>query len=161
MNYGDIRQVFSIWICMNMECNSLSHIHLTKDDKLEAYDWKGNIALLNIVLIGITNDIPKRVEKYELHRLIGTLFSNELNIQEKLDIIEQEYNIPVNKEFREDVNIMCNLSTGIEERAAEKAIEETNEKFIMRMYKKGYTLEQIVDVVEMNIEVVKEIINKN
>lgn len=165
MNYGDIRQVFSIWICMNMECNSLSHIHLTKDDKLEVYDWKGNIALLNIVLIGITNDIPKRVEKYELHRLIGTLFSNELNIQEKLDIIEQEYNIPVNKEFREDVNIMCNLSTGIEERAAEKAaekaIEETNEKFIMRMYKKGYTLEQIVDVVEMNIEVVKEIINKN
>ena len=116
-------------------------------------------------MIGITNDIPKRVEKYELHRLIGTLFSNELNIQEKLDIIEQEYNIPVNKEFREDVNIMCNLSTGIEERAAEKAaekaIEETNEKFIMRMYKKGYTLEQIVDVVEMNIEVVKEIINKN
>ena len=165
MNYDDIRQVFSIWICMNMECNSLSHIHLTKDDKLEVYDWKGNIALLNIVLIGITNDIPKRVEKYELHRLIGTLFSNELNIQEKLDIIEQEYNIPVNKEFREDVNIMCNLSTGIEERAAEKAaekaIEETNEKFIMRMYKKGYTLEQIVDVVEMNIEVVKEIINKN
>ena len=60
---------------------------------------------------------------------------------------------------------MCNLSTGIEEsaaeKAAEKAIEETNEKFIMRMYKKGYTLEQIVDVVEMNIEVVKEIINKN
>ena len=161
MNYDDIRQVFSIWICMNMECNSLSHIHLTKDDKLEVYDWKGNIALLNIVLIGITNDIPKRVEKYELHRLIGTLFSNELNIQEKLDIIEREYNIPIDKEFREDVNIMCNLSTGIEERAAEKATEETNEKFIMRMYKKGYTLEQIVDVVEMNIEVVKEIINKN
>ena len=52
----------------------------------------------NIVLIGITNDIPKRVEKYELHRLIGTLFSNELNIQEKLDIIEREYNITIDKE---------------------------------------------------------------
>ena len=156
MNYDDIRQVFSIWICMNMECNSLSHIHLTKDDKLEVYDWKGNIALLNIVLIGITNDIPKRVEKYELHRLIGTLFSNELNIQEKLDIIEQEYNIPVNKEFREDVNIMCNLSTGIEERATEK----TSEKFILNMYKKGYTLDQIADVAETGVDEVEAIIKK-
>ena len=26
-NYDDIKQVFSIWICMNMDDNSLSHIH--------------------------------------------------------------------------------------------------------------------------------------
>ena len=30
-------------------------------------------------------------------------------------------NIPINQEFREDVRIMCNLSTGIEERATERA----------------------------------------
>ena len=69
-NYDDIKQVFSIWICMNMDCNSLSHIHLTKDEMLSPYDWKGNMDLLNIVLIGITNDIPDHEEKYEMHRLI-------------------------------------------------------------------------------------------
>ena len=27
-----IKRVYSIWVCMNMEENSLSHIHLVKDD---------------------------------------------------------------------------------------------------------------------------------
>ena len=41
---------------------------------------------LNIVLIGITNEIPEHDEKYEMHRLIGALLSSELKEQEKLDI---------------------------------------------------------------------------
>ena len=155
-NYDDIKQVFSIWICMNMDDNSLSHIHLTKDEMLKPYNWKGNLDLLNIVLIGITNEIPEHDEKYEMHRLIGALLSSELKEQEKLDIIEHEYNIPISQEFREDVRIMCNLSSGIEERATEK----TSEKFILNMYKKGYTLDQIADVAETGVDEVEAIIKK-
>ena len=159
-NYDDIKQVFSIWICMNMDGNSLSHIHLTKDEMLKPCNWKGNLDLLNIVLIGITNEIPKHDEKYEMHRLIGALLSSELKEQEKLDIIEHEYNIPISQEFREDVRIMCNLGTGIEERATEKATEQTSEKFILNMYKKGYTLDQIADVAETGVDEVEAIIKK-
>lgn len=163
-NYDDIKQVFSIWICMNMDDNSLSHIHLTKDELLKPCNWKGNLDLLNIVLIGITNEIPEHDEKYEMHRLIGALLSSELKEQEKLDIIEHEYNIPISQEFREDVKIMCNLSTGIEERATEratkKATEKTSEKFILNMYKKGHTLDQIADVAETGVDEVEAIIKK-
>lgn len=159
-NYDDIKQVFSIWICMNMDDNSLSHIHLTKDELLKPCNWKGNLDLLNIVLIGITNEIPEHDEKYEMHRLIGALLSSELKEQEKLDIIEHEYNIPISQEFREDVRIMCNLSTGIEERATERATEKTSEKFILNMYKKGYTLDQIADVAETGVDEVEAIIKK-
>ena len=163
-NYDDIKQVFSIWICMNMDDNSLSHTHLTKDEMLKPCNWKGNLDLLNIVLIGITNEIPEHDEKYEMHRLIGALLSSELKEQEKLDIIEHEYNIPISQEFREDVRIMCNLSTGIEERATEratkKATEKTSEKFILNMYKKGYTLDQIADVAETGVDEVEAIIKK-
>lgn len=159
-NYDDIKQVFSIWICMNMDDNSLSHIHLTKDELLKPCNWKGNLDLLNIVLIGITNEIPEHDEKYEMHRLIGALLSSELKEQEKLDIIEHEYNIPISQEFREDVRIMCNLSTGIEERATERATEKTSEKFILNMYKKGYTLDQIADVAETGVDEVESIIKK-
>ena len=163
-NYDDIKQVFSIWICMNMDDNSLSHIHLTKDEMLKPCNWKGNLDLLNIVLIGITNEIPEHDEKYEMHRLIGALLSSELKEQEKLDIIEHEYNIPISQEFREDVRIMCNLSTGIEERATEratkKATEKTSEKFILNMYKKGYTLDQMADVAETGEDEVEAIIKK-
>ena len=151
-NYDDIKQVFSIWICMNMDDNSLSHIHLTKDEMLKPYNWKGNLDLLNIVLIGITNEIPEHDEKYEMHRLIGALLSSELKEQEKLDIIEHEYNIPISQEFREDVSIMCNLSQGIEDKAIAK--------IVMNMYKIGYTPNQIADAVGVSVDEVEAIIKK-
>ena len=151
-NYDDIKQVFSIWICMNMDDNSLSHIHLTKDEILKPCNWKGNLDLLNIVLIGITNEIPEHDEKYEMHRLIGALLSSELKEQEKLDIIEHEYNIPISQEFREDVSIMCNLSQGIEDKAIAK--------IVMNMYKIGYTPNQIADAVGVSVDEVEAIIKK-
>lgn len=151
-NYDDIKQVFSIWICMNMDDNSLSHIHLTKDEMLKPCNWKGNLDLLNIVLIGITNEIPEHDEKYEMHRLIGALLSSELKEQEKLDIIEHEYNIPISQEFREDVSIMCNLSQGIEDKAIAK--------IVMNMYKIGYTPNQIADAVGVSVNEVEAIIKK-
>ena len=151
-NYDDIKQVFSIWICMNMDDNSLSHIHLTKDEMLKPCNWKGNLDLLNIVLIGITNEIPEHDDKYEMHRLIGALLSSELKEQEKLDIIEHEYNIPISQEFREDVSIMCNLSQGIEDKAIAK--------IVMNMYKIGYTPNQIADAVGVSVDEVEAIIKK-
>ncbi len=56
-----------------------------KDELLRPHDWKGNLDLLNIVMIGITNEIPEHDEDYELHRLIATLLSSELKEHEKLD----------------------------------------------------------------------------
>lgn len=145
---------------MNMDMNSMSYIHLMKEDIVNEYDWEGNIDLLNIVLLGVTNEVPKREERYELHRLISTLLSNEIEAEEKLNMIELEYQIPVSEELREEVNLMCNLSEGIEERAAEKTLRETNKKVITNMHRKGYTLEQIAEIVEIKPEEVEKIIEE-
>ena len=37
-SYDDIKRVYSIWVCMNMEENTMSHIHLTKEDIVGSYD---------------------------------------------------------------------------------------------------------------------------
>ena len=124
---------------------------------LRPHEWKGNLNLLNIVMIGITNDIPERDEDYELHRLIATLLSDNVKEQEKLKIIEQEYNIPIDREFREEVTTMCNLSDGIEERATEK----TKEAIIMNMYENDFGLEQISLATKKSIEEIEKIIEKN
>ena len=167
-NYDGIKQVFSIWICMNMDYNCLSHIHLTKDELLRPHEWKGNLDLLNIVMIGITNEIPEHDEDYELHRLIATLLSSDLKGHEKLEIIEHEYNIPVNTEIREEVRTMCNLSDGIEERAERRGelrgerrgTEKAREEVILSMYEKKYTLNQIADVMKMSVGAVEAVIDE-
>ena len=172
-NYDDIKQVFSIWVCMNMSKNSLSHFHIVKDEMLEPYDWKGNADLLNIVMLGVTNELPKHDEKYELHRLIGALLSDRLRENEKLDIIEKEYKIPLSNDFRKEVDTMCNLGQGIEDRVtaevtakvtAEVTAEVTAKKiidFVMKMHQKGYTLEQISEIAEKSVPEIEEIIDNN
>ena len=120
---------------------------------LEPYDWKGNTDLLNIVMIGVTNELREHDEKYELHRLIGALLSDRLRENEKFDIIEKEYKIPLSNDFRKEVDTMCNLGQGIEDRAIERVV--------MNMRKIGYTSEEIAKAVEMTIKEVELIIKKN
>ena len=167
-NYDDICRVYSIWICMNMDENSLNHIHLTNDSLLGSCQWNGKLDLLNIVLIGISNKLPEHDKQYELHRLLGAMFSKELTADEKLNIMGTEYEIPLEKEIRKDVSVMCNLSQGIWEQAETKGRAEgrtegrteTDARYILNMHKKGYTLAQIAEISEKSIEEVKAIIER-
>ena len=162
-NYDDIKQVYSIWFCMNMDHNSLCHISLTERELLGPCNWEGNLNLLNIVMVGITNDIPERDKKFELHLLISALLSSELPKQEKLDIIK-EYKIPIKEDIREEVNVMCNLSEDVWEKGMkngmEKCAETEREKFILNMNQKGYTLDQIAGATGVSSDEVKSVISK-
>ena len=160
-NYDDIKCVHTIWICMNMPENSLDYYQLANRKVLGSKKWEGKQDMINIVLIGLAKDLPEQKEEYELHRLLGALLSGELKEQKKLEIIEKEYNIPINDEIRKDVNVMCNLSLGIEERAAEKATEKTIESVVMKMYSNNFPLEQISIATDKSVEEIKMIIEKN
>ena len=102
--------------------------------------------------------------------------------------MKQEYDIPVDRHgIRDEVKIMCNLSEGVEEmgyakgeaagkaagRAEGEKIGEARGKvigrsegrseervdIILKMHKKGYTLEQIMDVTDMSESEIKAIID--
>ena len=114
--------------------------------------------LVNIVMIGLAEELPKHEEKYELHRLLGALLSQNLTANEKMEIIGNEYEIPMEKDFREDVSIMCNLSQKIKETGIEMGKQEMIIKMIIKMHNKGYPIAQIADVVEMTEEQIGDII---
>ena len=142
----------------------MDYIHLTKEGLINSYPWKGRLDLLNIVLIGLS-DLPPLDEKYELHRLLCALFSNELTLTQKLDIIETEYKIPLDQTLREDVNAMCNLGEGIRERALKDGIKTGiqlgEQKIILHMFQKGYTTTQIADIADLEELKIKTIIEEN
>ena len=169
-SYDDIKCVYSIWICMNMEENTMSHIHLTKEDMIGSYEWKGNLDLLNIIMIGLAKELPEHDETYELHRLLGALLSRELTVDEKLDIIGNEYDIPLEENFRKDMSTMCNLSQGVKEEGIaigrREGLEEGRREgyaegeagLIMTMYKNGLLPEQIASATDKTVEEIKTII---
>lgn len=165
-SYDDIKSVYSIWICMNMEENTMSHIHLTKEDLIGSYEWKGNLDLLNIIMIGLAKELPEHDETYELHRLLGALLSRELTVDEKLDIIGKEYDIPLEENFRKDMSTMCNLSQGVKEEGIaigrreglEEGRREGHAELITKMYKNGLSIEQIASATDKTVEEVRTII---
>ena len=169
-NYNDIKRVYSIWVCMNMSQNCMNYIHLTQESVVGTYQWKGDIDLANIVLIGLAEDLPEKEEKYELHRLLGALLSAKLDVNTKLDIIGNEFDIPLESDIRKDVNDMCNLSQGIKEQAYAEGTEngivkgvaigkrEGIAETIIKMYRKGYEPAQISDLLDMELDEIQEII---
>ena len=124
MNYNDIKRVFSIWICMGMKESSMNYVHLTNERLEGEYEWGNGLDLLNIVFIGLSDRLPEPKEGHELHRLLGTLLSGELAAEEKLKIIETEYNIEADTNITKGVSGMCNLSQGIREKGRKEGIAE-------------------------------------
>ena len=153
-NYNDIKRVYSIWVCMNMSQNCMNYIHFTQESVVGTYQWKGDIDLANIVLIGLAEDLPEKEEKYELHRLLGALLSAKLDVNTKVDIIGNEFDIPLESDIRKDVNDMCNLSQGIKEQAHAEGLAEA----VIKLSKKGYSAAQISDLLDMEVEKVQKII---
>ena len=181
-DYNNIKQVYSIWVCMNMPENSMSHIHLLKDDLIDKHNWHGNLDLLNIIMVGLSNNLPPHDDTYEMHRLLSALLSKDLTVNEKLDIIGNEYDIPVENNLREDVNVMCNLSQGIKEdgiaigeargiaigeargiaigeaQGEKRGIATAETKIVLNMHNNGLTPEQIATFTDKSIGDVKAII---
>ena len=148
----------------------MSHIHLTKEDMMGSQPWRGGLDLFHIVMIGIGKDLPGQEESYELHRFLGTIFSQKLAVEEKLHIMKTEYDISEEEDFRKDVNEMCNLGEGIMEEGIaigmEKgiAIGETKgisigeSRTIRSMHKNGFTAEQIAAAIDKDLEEVRVVL---
>ena len=149
-----------------MKENSLSHIHLTKEDLVGKYEWKGKLNLFNIIMIGLARELPENNEMYELHRLLVALLSGKLTVGEKLDIIENEYDINIENDLRKDVSNMCNLGYGLVEEGIARGIAEGRAEgraeeaagIILKMYNKGFTIEEIAETIDKDVEEVKAII---
>ena len=161
--YNKMKRVYSIWICMNMKENSLTQIYLTKKDIIGSHNWKGDLELLNIIMIGIAENLPEKGENYGLHRLLSALLSSDLEVEEKLNIIEKEYDIPIEDGIREEVEEMCNLSQGIKEKAFKGGYLDGREsgyaEVICMMYESGLPIEQIATIIKMSTDKVKELLN--
>ena len=144
------------------------NLHLTNEKLMgkTAIEKAGD--LIHIILLGLAKNLPLYTEENKLHRLLGALFTNELTIDEKISIIESEYNIEAENELRKDVRKVSGLGESLVESAAEEAWEEAWEqaweqskiKFIINMNEKGYTIEQIADVTEKSREEVEAVLEK-
>ena len=129
-NYNDVKKVYSIWICMNSPKyaeNTITSYNIQQKDIIGCFPKeKSRYDLLTVVMIRLPKGISE--EEYRLHRLLSTVFSPEMKYDEKKDIIEKEYDIPLEGDFERSVNVMCNLSEAVWAEGMEKGMEKGQEK---------------------------------
>ena len=83
-----------------------------------------------------------------------------LREEEKLDILKNEYHIPMEKSIREDVKVMCNLSEGIEERGIIKGRTELLKQLAQKKLAKGQSMEVIAEDLVEDVEVIRTIVDE-
>lgn len=104
--------------------NTLEWYHLGKESMIGNREWKGRTDLINIIMIGLTSEVPEYNEEHKLHRLLCTLFSAQLEAEEKIAIMENEYHIRMKETIREEIEEMCNLGRGVREEGIREGIRQ-------------------------------------
>lgn len=133
-NYDGIKKVYSVWLCMDVPENAeytITEYRMEPRFLYGEYRGKARYDLLSVITVCLGKD-GKETEGNKLHRLLTAILSGRLTVQEKKDILEQEYGFAMNREVDGRMTGMCNLSELIEERALERGIETGIERGIER-----------------------------
>ena len=123
--YGDLKKVYSIWICINVPSyleNTAAIYEMQERDLVGTLKRAGYYDLLAVIEINLSKEMAEEKEGFRLHRFLETIFSRTLLPEKKIDILEQEYGIPMTGQWREGMEQMCNLSEAIEEEGIRKGI---------------------------------------
>lgn len=134
-NYDDIKKVYSIWICVNVPrdiMNTITRFKMTQENVYGIIKRKMRYDLLETVLIGLGNNLSKG---NELHKLLETLLSDTLNVNQKKEILKNKFNIETTVKLEGELENMCNLSLSVLERGIEQGIEQGERRFITLLTK--------------------------
>ena len=122
--YGKIKKVYSIWVCMNPPKNrrntitqySIQEKHIIG----EAVEQVRNYDLMSAVMICLGDEDDKNYGG--LLKFLEVLLSEEKSPETKKEILETEFDVPMTQTLESEVRRMCNLSQGVMEKGVAKGI---------------------------------------
>lgn len=119
--YGKIKKVYSIWLCMDApdDRGGITRYRMQEEPEYgNILDEKENYDLQQIVMVYVAHaraDMENR-----LLNLLGELFVSEDDASRKKAELIEHYDIDLNDDEERLVSTMCNLSVGLYEKGMEK-----------------------------------------
>ncbi len=115
-HYENIKKVYSVWICMNVPDpwkNTITEYRIQESNRFgTAKEAREHYDILKTVMIGLGDEA---LREEQLLRLLNVLFSKEMVLSRKKDILSEEFDLPMTVNMEEGVEDMCNLGQGIRE----------------------------------------------
>ena len=113
--YGKIKKCVSIWLCedtADVRSDTINRYSFTEEClRGDFREEKKDYDLMTVVVLRL----GRKGEESEDNaiRLLSKMFSTNLSYEDKLDALQNEFQISVSKEMSEEVQSMCNLSAGV------------------------------------------------
>ncbi|HBK27844.1 MAG TPA: nuclease [Dialister sp.] len=180
--YGDIKKVYSIWLCMDTKDEESSITQYQMQETClwkEKHEEKANYDLMRAIMVYISQN-----QKDFGNRLMGllyTLFKGNGNAVAKKEVLRNVYHVDLDADEMKEMDDMCNLSTGIynhgrldgraegrvegraegriegrEEGRVEGRVEE-GKKIIIRLLQNHMSVEFIAENTDRPVEYIRQI----
>lgn len=155
--YQKIKKVYSIFVCMTppkKRQNSITRYRLVEENLIgNVKEPVRNYDLLSVVMLCLGG---AEGENYDgVLKLLDVLLSSETGIAEKRQVLQHDFDIPMTETLEAEVQAMCNLSQGVEERGrikgrAEGRVEGRTEGLLSSirslMTNTGWPLEKAMEI---------------
>ena len=149
--YGEMKEVYSIWIIMDMD--------VKKEEMIEVHTFpeKEDKTLMNIIMV-----YPlKEDSENDVIRFLHILFVSDMEAAEKKQILEEKYQIKMTRELEEAMDDMCNVIEYYERKSRLEGEVNTTLKAIEKIEKNMYlSREEAMDVLEISGELKSKILDR-
>ncbi len=157
--YGEMKEVYSIWIVMDMD--------VKKEEMIEVHTFpeKEDKTLMNIIMV-----YPlKEDSENEVIRFLHILFVSDMEAAKKKQILEEKYQIKMTRELEEAMDDMCNVIEYYERKSRLEGKEigivegevNTTLKAIEKIEKNmNLSREEAMDVLEISEELKSKILDR-
>ncbi len=157
--YQKIKKVYSIFVCMTppkKRQNSITRYRLVEENLIgNVREPVRNYDLLSVVMLCLGG---AGGENYEgVLKLLDVLLSSEAGITEKRQVLQDDFDIPMTETLEAEVQAMCNLSQGVEEKGrirghAEGRAEGIAASIRNLMDSMGWSMEQAMTALKISEE---------
>ncbi len=142
--YGEMKEVYSIWIVMDMD--------VKKEEMIEVHTFpeKEDKTLMNIIMV-----YPlKEDSENEVIRFLHILFVSDMEPAKKKQILEEKYKIKMTRELEEAMDDMCNVIEYYERKTRVEVLAEGKEAGIVEG--EVNTMLKAIEKIEKNMNLSRE-----
>ncbi len=138
-HYEKIKKVYSVWLCLHppkFHQNSITKYQITESCLYgNSTEAKQNYDLMTVIMICL----GKRKNKggNRLLNLLNVLFSTEIEINLKKQVLRDEFQIPMEEKMERRLDDMCNFSKGVWDEAIEKGMAQGLEQGMAQGLEQG------------------------
>jgi len=131
VKYGNIKKVYSIWLCTEAAqtiANSIEIYDIDRNFLCGSNTDNPRYDILNAIIIYISRKHDSEKTDNELIRMLTDLFDERISGTAKVQKLKSEYGLKITKEVESEVTDLCTYSTAMENKGIEKGMEKGIER---------------------------------